>query len=92
MKGGSPLVYMTENPRLSGQRLLPGVVLENRVEAAISAGQVVAGQSGGVVFLDERDERWVATCKFIPARIQQSRRAWLVTEFRRFIHKPTTGR
>ena len=85
----TPLVYSTEQSRRAAERLLPGgVVLENRVEAAILAGTLTAGQTGGVIFIDVRDERFVATCKRVPARIQAGRTAWLVTEFRRFIHKP----
>jgi len=88
----TPLVYATENARRSAERLLPGVVLENRVEQAIRSGSVTAGQRGGVVFIGEGNEKWVATCKRVPAKIQRGRTAWLVVEFRRFIHKTERGR
>lgn len=75
-----PLVYSTARARTDAERLLPGRVLENVVSTEIRAGNVTAGQDGGVVF--DSGKRWVAIVRRFPARIQRGRRAWLVHEIR----------
>lgn len=81
METRTPLVYSTRAALRSAERLLPaGRCLENVVGAEILAGNVVAGQTGGLVF--DRDKNWVAEVRRVPARLRTKRRAWLITKVR----------
>lgn len=71
------LVYATRAALEDGRRLIPGVCLENVVEAEIVAGNVTAGARRGFVF--DREKRWVAEVERVPGRIRERPRAWLVT-------------
>jgi hypothetical protein len=81
-----PIVYSTRQAREESRRLMPGHVLENVVERAILAGRVSAGSHGGLVFDDGKE--WVAEVKRQPSRLNERRRAWLVTAVRRYRLQP----
>jgi hypothetical protein len=79
----TPLVYSTAKARTAAASLLGGRCLENAVEREISAGNVTAGQRGGIVF-DNDGKEWVAIVKRTTGRLRPERKAWLVTEVRRY--------
>lgn len=80
--GRRPLAYATATALRQAESLLPGRVLENAIEAEIAAGNCTSGTTGGIIF--DSSKKWVAVARFIPARIQAGRRAWLVHEVRRY--------
>jgi hypothetical protein len=78
-----PLVYATRGARAQAERLLPGRIIENLVERAILDGRVSCGSHGGYVF-DPDGKEWVAEVKRQPSRLNDRRRAWVITAVRRY--------
>jgi hypothetical protein len=83
------LVYATPGALRRAERLMPGVVLENAVEAAIHAGRkrpfLPRGVAGPALAADERSvllDGAVAIVKRSRARLSE-RRAWLVVRVMR---------
>lgn len=72
----APLVYATPKAARRAARLLPGVVLERAVSAAIVQGDLCAGHRGGVVFLGPV----VAQVERRPGRLRDRPRQWLVVD------------
>lgn len=76
-----PLVYCAPRAAKKASKLMPDVVVENAVAAAILRGDLSAGSRAGYVFLD--DTGVVARIERHPGRLRERPKAWLIVDLQR---------